>query len=76
MEEILSNPLDVAIEAHGGLKLWREIKEVELKLSLTGGLFRCASSASDCVELDPLPYAAGSQSMETQLNQLKTSYDD
>ena len=26
MEEILSNLLDLAIEAHGGLKLWREIK--------------------------------------------------
>jgi len=40
MEEILSSLLDVAIEAHGGLKLWREIEEVELKLSLTGVLFQ------------------------------------
>src|SRR5271170_4612326 len=40
MEETLSNLLELAMEAHGGLKLWREIKEVELKLSLTGVLLQ------------------------------------
>lgn len=36
----MRNLVDLAIEAHGGLKLWPEIKEVELKLSLTGVLFQ------------------------------------
>lgn len=40
VEEVLSNLVELAVEAHGGLKLWREIKEVELKLSLTGVLFQ------------------------------------
>src|SRR5258706_4692917 len=46
MEEILSNLLDLAIEAHGGLKLWREIKEVELKLSLSGVLLQSKGHAA------------------------------
>jgi hypothetical protein len=40
VEETLRNLVDLAIEAHGGLKLWPEIKEVELRLSLTGVLFQ------------------------------------
>ena len=36
----MRNLVDLAIEAHGGLKLWPEIKEVELRLSLTGVLFQ------------------------------------
>jgi hypothetical protein len=40
VEESLGNLVDLAIEAHGGLKLWREIKEIELKLSMTGIMFR------------------------------------
>jgi hypothetical protein len=36
----LTNLVDLAIEAHCGLKLWPEIKEVELRLSLSGVLFQ------------------------------------
>jgi hypothetical protein len=42
----LSNLRDLSVEAHGGLKLWREIEAVELKLSLTGEVLRSKGHAA------------------------------
>src|SRR4029077_9006057 len=32
--------LELALSAHGGLERWREVQTIDLKLSITGGLFR------------------------------------
>jgi hypothetical protein len=32
--------LELALNAHGGLERWREVQTIDLKLSITGGLFR------------------------------------
>ncbi len=32
--------LELALGAHGGLERWREVQTIDLKLSITGGLFR------------------------------------
>jgi hypothetical protein len=36
----MSDLLDLAMNAHGGLGRWREIKTLDLRMSLTGNLFR------------------------------------
>src|ERR1700730_12080825 len=37
---IVSDLLELAMSAHGGLDRWREIKTLDLRMSLTGNLFR------------------------------------
>src|ERR1700687_3026094 len=37
---IMSDLLELAMNAHGGLDRWREIKTLDLRMSLTGSLFR------------------------------------
>src|SRR5258708_35694628 len=37
---IMSDLLELAMNAHGGLDRWREIKTLDLRMTLTGGLFR------------------------------------
>src|SRR5882672_9409657 len=37
---IMSDLLELAMSAHGGLDRWREIKTLDLRMSLTGSLFR------------------------------------
>jgi hypothetical protein len=37
---IMSDLLELAMKAHGGLDRWREIKTLDLRMTLTGGLFR------------------------------------
>lgn len=32
--------LELVLSAHGGLERWREVQTIDLKLSITGGLFR------------------------------------
>ena len=36
----MSDLLELAMSAHGGLDRWREIKTLDLRMSLTGSLFR------------------------------------
>jgi hypothetical protein len=36
----MSDLLELAMNAHGGLDRWREIKTLDLRMTLTGGLFR------------------------------------
>jgi len=32
--------LDLALQAHGGLERWREVQCFDVRVSLTGGLYR------------------------------------
>ena len=32
--------LDLALQAHGGLDRWRQVQSLDVRLSLTGGLYR------------------------------------
>ncbi len=36
----MSGLLDVALHAHGGFERWREVQSLDVRLSLTGGLYR------------------------------------
>jgi hypothetical protein len=36
----MSELLDVVLHAHGGLERWREVKSLDVRISLTGGLYR------------------------------------
>src|SRR5260370_30397683 len=40
MEHMMSDLLELAIEAHGGLARWRALRSIAITLSLTGGLWR------------------------------------
>ena len=35
----MSGLLDLALKAHGGLDRWREVKSLEVRVSLTGALY-------------------------------------
>jgi hypothetical protein len=32
--------LDLGLHAHGGLERWREVQRLDMRVSLTGGLYR------------------------------------
>jgi len=32
--------LDLALQAHGGLERWRDVQSLDVRVSLTGGLYR------------------------------------
>jgi hypothetical protein len=36
----MSDLLDFALHAHGGLERWREVQRLDMRVSLTGGLYR------------------------------------
>jgi hypothetical protein len=36
----MSELLELALQAHGGLERWREVQGLEARVSLTGGLYR------------------------------------
>ncbi len=36
----MSALLDLALQAHGGLERWREVQSLDVRVSLTGGLYR------------------------------------
>jgi hypothetical protein len=36
----MSGLLHVALQAHGGLERWREVQSLDVRVSLTGGLYR------------------------------------
>ncbi len=40
VEHMMSDLLELAIEAHGGLTRWRALRSIAITLSLTGGLWR------------------------------------
>jgi hypothetical protein len=35
--------LDLALKAHGGLERWREVKSLDVRISLTGALYKLKS---------------------------------
>ena len=36
----MSELLDLALQAHGGLERWREVQRLDMRVSLTGALYR------------------------------------
>jgi hypothetical protein len=36
----MSELLDVALHAHGGFEHWRKVESLDVRVSLTGGLYR------------------------------------
>ncbi len=36
----MSERLEVALQAHGGLERWREVQSLDVRVSVTGGLYR------------------------------------
>jgi hypothetical protein len=36
----MSELLDLALQARGGLERWREVQTLDVRVSLTGGLYR------------------------------------
>ena len=36
----MSELLDLTLQAHGGLERWREAQTLDVRVSLTGGLYR------------------------------------
>ncbi len=44
----MSELLDLALQAHGDLERWHEIQSLEVRVSLTGGLYRLKGTRKEC----------------------------
>jgi len=44
----MSGLLDLALKAHGGLDRWREVKSLEVRVSLTGALYHLKGYPEGC----------------------------
>jgi hypothetical protein len=40
--------LDLALRAHGGLERWREVQSLDVRVSLTGALYRLRATRKVC----------------------------
>jgi len=43
-----SDLLDLALKAHGGLDRWREVKRLDVRVSLTGALYHLKATRKGC----------------------------
>ncbi len=50
----MSELLDLALQAHGGLERWREVQSLDVRVSLTGGLYRLKGYPEGVPEAPPL----------------------
>jgi hypothetical protein len=48
LDQVTLVDVEFALHAHGSLKHWREVQSLDVRVSLTGGLYRLKGTRKGC----------------------------